>query len=102
MKTLLLLVCVLGSVSLFAQNLPVLDATPHPTVMFEHAQQATQQSIAMEQTLLHQSPFTSDHGDRPLWEFASKAPERPLGDLAREFKNEHEVVRKSDVVWINK
>ena len=59
------------------------------------------QAMAEEQSLLQPSAYTHAQGARPLWEVAKLPDAIPLGDVARALREEHTVVRKSEVVWVN-
>ena len=59
--------------------------------------------MGTEGTLLGDSVYSTEHGDRPLSDFpmdVTATNERPLGDIARELKKKHEsatkVVKVSD------
>lgn len=66
--------------------------------MPDHAAHASQHTLATEQDLLGNGNVTSAHGERPLWEFGSDKVERPLGDVAREYRNGHPA-EKARIVW---
>ena len=57
-------------------------------VMPEHPQHASQHPMGTEQSLLgDSSAVTIAHGERPLWECYDLKIERPLGDVAREYRD---------------
>ncbi len=61
-----------------------------------HNLHASQTPMQQEQNLLITSNNAYGHGERPLWEFAAKAPaEIPLGDVARLLRNQHAAARKA-------
>jgi hypothetical protein len=60
--------------------------TSNTYVMQEHPQHASQHDMATEQSLYNSGSVTTAHGERPLWEFGSDKVERPLGDIAREYR----------------
>lgn len=60
--------------------------TTNTYVMQEHPQHASQHPMASEQSLFNDGAVTTAHGERPLWEFGSDKVERPLGDVAREYR----------------
>jgi len=51
--------------------------------------------------LLEQTTYTSAKGERPLWEVAPEWHAIPLGDIARELKQEHATAKKAEIVWEN-
>lgn len=55
-------------------------------VMQDHPQHASNHDLATEQSLLGSGSIHEAHGERPLWEFGSDKVERPLGDVAREYR----------------
>ncbi len=59
----------------------------NPYVMPSHPEHAGQHAMATEQYLVGGGTATYAQGEQPLWQFGSdKAPERPLGDVAREYR----------------
>lgn len=56
-------------------------------IMQEHPQHADRHALATEQVLVGGGTMTEAHGERPLWEFGSDKVERPLGDVAREYRD---------------
>jgi hypothetical protein len=54
-----------------------------------------------EQSLLGTSTYVTAHGERPLWEFAPKVVEVPLGDIARTLRKERQIAKKSAAVFEN-
>jgi hypothetical protein len=102
MKTIFLLFCGLCATAAFGQNVgsaaSVLNAEPAPIAVTSHPAHATQKAMLSEQSLLGTSSFTYAHGERPLWEVAPKKVEVPLGDVARTYRKEHAVSKKSATV----
>jgi hypothetical protein len=39
------------------------------------------------------------HGERPAWEILGLPQPRPLGDVARDYRKEHEKAKKATIVW---
>lgn len=105
MKTVFFLFCVLFASAAFAQNVGAagnaLSNQPIRIAVPDHPEHAGQTPMLMEQSLLHNSTFTSAHGERPLWEVAPVKQEVPLGDVARACKKEHNIVKKSATVVEN-
>ena len=79
----------------------------YPTAQFM-ATPAMTNSVTMPdhtEPIVHRSLFESNlstfaRGEVPLWEVPGvwKAP-RPLGDVAREYREEHAKARKAVIVW---
>src|SRR5579864_839923 len=103
MKTALFVLCFLCATTALAQSAggSVGSAPLSSTVqMASHAERASQQSLAQEQSLLEQSNYFYAQGERPLWEVQplSKSRAVPLGDIARAFRKDHELVKKADII----
>jgi hypothetical protein len=75
-----------------------LSSEPQILRIPSHDLHASQSPMAVEQNLLITSCNTSAHGERPLWEVSKPAPEVPLGDVARLFRNQHATVKKAVMV----
>ena len=57
--------------------------------------------LAVEHPLVGGGPntYTYARGERPLWEFGPfSAPERPLGDVARDCRKEKQAAKKAEIV----
>ena len=79
----------------------VSSAEPQPLQFFSHPGHATHKPMAVEESLLQSSAYMSARGERPLWEVAKLPEAVPLGDIARALREEHEIAKKSEVVWVN-
>jgi hypothetical protein len=104
MKTVFFLFCVMCATAAFGQavaGVSVLSAEPVSIVPPSHPRQATHQDLLSEQSLLGTSVNISAHGERPLWEFAPKTVEVPLGDVARALREDHKVAKKSATIVEN-
>lgn len=107
MKTLvLILFLVLGSALAFGQVPILLGNSPmnsqiQPLQFYSNPQHATHHPMGEEQSLLQPSAYTHAQGERPLWEVARFPEATPLGDVARALREEHMVLKKSEVVWVN-
>lgn len=104
MKTTFFLFCVLCASAAAGQNAVgagALNAQPVPLTFPSRPEHASQKPMGREESILGNSENVSAHGERPLWEFASKRGEVPLGDIARELKKEHTVAKKSTSVFEN-
>lgn len=92
MKTTLFVLCFLCATAAFGQNAPVLNNVAQPTQFNDHVQHASPHTMGTEGTLLGDSAYATEHGDRPLSDFpmdVTATNERPLGDIARELKMKH-------------
>jgi hypothetical protein len=92
MKTTFFALCFLCATAAFGQSAPVLANNPQPTQFVDHVQHASPHSMGIEGTLLGDSAYSTEHGDRPMSDFAMEMTvtnERPLGDIARELKMKH-------------
>lgn len=79
-----------------------LSAQPQIFEVPSHPQRAAQQPAAREESLFEISTVTSAKGELALWE----APRQvtyvmPLGDVARLYRKEHEVMKKAVLVKEN-
>jgi hypothetical protein len=104
MKNATLMLVLLFSTGAFAQTAAgVLSNEPYMVEFTTHDSRATQKPLGREENLLGSAEgFNHEHGDRPLWEFASSSPvDMPLGDSARLLKKEHRSDKKATVVWQN-
>ncbi len=104
MKTACFIFCVLCVSTALGQNVAgtnVLSAQPVPLAFSSRPEHASAKSLAQEESILGTFCNVSAHGERPLWEFASKTVEVPLGDVARKLRKEHTVAKKSNAVFEN-
>ena len=101
---LLLAVCLTVAGNSAAQSAAGAGVTfdPQMTIIgFDHVQRATQIGLAQEQDLREKSEVTYAHGEKPLWEFMTLAPEESLGDVARSLKQERATEKKAVMSWSN-
>src|ERR1700693_191626 len=95
MKTALFVLCFLGATAALGQSTGSAgSATMSSTVqMSNHAERASQQPLAPEQSLMERSNYYFAQGERPLWEVQplSKSHPVPLGDIARMLRKEHAI-----------
>lgn len=100
---LLLVVCVGSTAFLHAQNIASSMANSRPQLLIlpDTPQQAMQMPMAVEHSLFEHGGSMSARGERPLWEVMPAVPHTPLGDIAREFRKQHESAPKAVVVWKN-
>jgi hypothetical protein len=65
----------------------------------DHPQHADYGSMRTETSLLG-STMTVAHGERPLSDFPDDGPApKPLGDVAREYRQEHAKAEKATRIW---
>lgn len=103
MKSAVFVLCFLCGTVAFGQSVggSVGGATLSSTVqMSSHPERASQTPMAVEQSLLENSNYIIAQGERPLWEVQppSQVREVPLGDIARMYRKDHELVKKADIV----
>jgi len=107
MKKLLFLACIfcaMSAVSAMGQaNIgTAVSADIEPFQMPDHTQIAAPHDLAPEHDLRGRPAYVSySQGERPLWEVFQLLPETPLGDMARAYRQEHALVRKASIVWVN-
>lgn len=105
MKIAVLILCFFCTTLAFGQvaalSSSATNAEPQPLQFYTHVQHATHQAMAPEASLLQPAAYLSAHGERPLWEVAKLPDVLPLGDVARALREEHQVTKKSEVIWVN-
>jgi hypothetical protein len=79
----------------------VLGGRAQQLVLEEHPERAEQHEMRRQENLLEHSQFSYEKGERPLWEFGAGPAPRPLGDVAREFRKQHALLKKADIIWEN-
>jgi hypothetical protein len=77
-----------------------LSAEPQIFHAPEHPAHASFAPIQSGTSIYPGTSYTSAQGDRPPSDFPQAAT-ASLGDIARELKKQHALVKKSDTVWIN-
>jgi len=99
MKATLFALFFLCATAALGQSASSLSNEPQAIQISSHPLHASQRSMQREQTLFITSNSVYGRGERPLWEFAAKAPaEIPLGDVARLLRNQHAIARKATKV----
>lgn len=103
LKTAIFVLCFLGATAALGQSVgstsgiaPVSNSVQMPS----HVELASQRPMAQEQNLLEHSTYYFAEGELPLWEVQSLLHSRPvpLGDIARAFRKDHELVKKADII----
>jgi len=101
MKKILLVLALLSTAAAFGQySGGYISSEPHPYSPPSHPAHASYAPIAQEQSLIANTSYISVQGDRPPSDFP-QPPQRPLGDIARELKTQHDQVKKARIVWEN-
>jgi hypothetical protein len=101
MKKIVFLFCVLSTSAAFAQYYGNSRSNQPQVYEFQgNPAHANYAPLASEQSILASASYTSAQGERRASDFPQ--PEAtPLGDVARELRKEHALLKKSKVVWIN-
>ena len=96
----LLAFCLISSAAAFAQYGAV-SGEAHPIVMPSHEQHASEGTLAPQRDLFVRTATAMAQGERPLWEFElpSKPQPTPLGDFARNYRQEHAHAKKAVKVF---
>jgi hypothetical protein len=70
------------------------------SVMFaDHPERASMHDMGAEQSLLGGGGVTYGQGEQPLWEFGHPSEVKPLGDIAREFRQQKLTAKKAEIVF---
>lgn len=92
--------CLFCATASFAQA-GLLGGEAQQLQMNEHVHHAEQHDMAHPQDIYEHSDYAFAQGERPLWEFGPVSHPKPLGDIAREFRKQHTLVKKADIIWEN-
>ncbi len=65
----------------------------------DHPMHASQGDLRPEQSLLGGNGVTTAHGERPMSDFPTYTYVKPLGDVAREYRETHAKAAKATIVW---
>ena len=76
------------------------SADPQILRVPEHDAHAGFAQVQSGTTLYPGTSYTLAQGERPPSDFP-QAASAPLGDIAREFKKQHALTKKSTTVWVN-
>ncbi len=100
-KTLLVLSLFVLTTAAFAQySGGYVSSEPQIFHSPEHPAHASFAPIKTEVSIYPGTSYISAQGDRPASDFP-QAASVSLGDIARELKKEHALVKKSTTVWVN-
>jgi len=77
-----------------------ISATAVPAQFPDHPLHAEPHGMAIERPIVGQGPntYTSEHGERPLWEFPNPEQAAPLGDIARAYRQKKLAAKKATMV----
>jgi len=65
----------------------------------DHPMHASQGSLRPETSLIGGSSYTYAQGERPMSDFPEYKYVKPLGDVAREYRQEHQGAAKATIRW---
>jgi len=77
-----------------------ISSEPQPYHAPDHPAHASFAPIRSEVSIYPGTSYLSAQGDRPASDFPQAAAPS-LGDIARELKKEHALLKKSTTVWVN-
>ena len=99
-----LLLLFIPALFLFSTVAHAQSALPNQPVILElpdHPLHAEPHSMATERPIVGGGPetYTYAHGEQPLWEFGHPNETKPLGDIARDLRQQKLAARKSNFVF---
>jgi hypothetical protein len=101
MKKVLFVLCLFSATAAFAQYAASsLNSEVTIPTFQSHDAHASYAAMSTGQSVLTSSSYASAQGERPASDFP-QAEAVSLGAFARDFKKQHEQVKKSRVVWVN-
>ena len=77
-----------------------ISSQAHPYHPPENPAHASRHTLAAEQYVLSGTAYSSAQGEKPAWELP-RAPEVPLGDIARRLRTDHATLKKARFVYEN-
>jgi hypothetical protein len=99
MKTTLFALCFLCATAAFGQSYPSMSA---PIVFGDHSYHAAAHSMATSTDILGGQDVIVGHGEVPLADIPMPViHETPLGDVARQVRQERLFAKKAQKVWEN-
>jgi hypothetical protein len=103
MKIALLATLVLCASAAFGQAAvsATLSAQPQVYSFDSHPGHAARMALAQESSINGGETYVVAQGERPLWEVATPVHEVPLGDSARELREQHLSAKKAIKSWQN-
>ena len=99
MNTTFFALCFLFATAAFGQTMPSMTSTFQ---VGSHAYHAGPHSVAGEGSILGGNGVFTGHGEMPLADIpVPEVPETPLGDVARQFRQERLYGKKAAKIWEN-
>lgn len=98
--TLLISFCLFVATAAFGQYVGSINSQPQFYPPPDHPAHASYAPMATERSVIGGTAYTMGQGDRSPSDFPQK-PQASLGDVAREFRKQHEHMKKARVVWNN-
>jgi hypothetical protein len=100
MRLTLIAFCLMCATAGFGQTASVLTNDPQPVTMTDHPGHASHHELATPQSILDESSYSYEKGERPISEFATPGPQpTALGDIARAYRKEHASVPKAEFIF---
>jgi len=100
MKTILLTLTIFCAAAAVAQTPgAVLSNEPQVLHLPDHPHLAEQAPMARERSLVGGGTYSYAQGERPLWEFGPVSEPKPLGDIARELRQQKQSAKKAEIVF---
>jgi hypothetical protein len=65
----------------------------------DHVERASMHDMGSEQSLIGGGGSTYAQGERPLWEFGHPTEPKPLGDIARELRQQKLTAKKAEIIF---
>jgi hypothetical protein len=100
MKTTLLVLFLFVTGAAFGQYGGSISSQAHPYRPPSNPAHASRHALAQEQSVLSGAVYAFAQGEKPAWELPQE-PIVPLGDVARELREEHAKLKKARVVYEN-
>ena len=84
-----------------AQTAAVLPNQPQIVELPDHPLHAEAHGMAQERPIVGGGPetYTYGHGEQPLWEFPDPKETKPLGDIARDYRQQKLAFKKAGIVF---
>ena len=100
-RLLLLFIPALFLFSTVAHAQSSVSSQPAVLQLPDHPLHAEPHPMATERPIVGGGPetYTYGHGEQPLWEFGHPNETKPLGDIARDFRQQKLAARKANFVF---
>ena len=102
MKITVFVLLLLCTAAAFGQAPAAIPSQAQPLVFNEHPLHAEPHAMACEKPIagVTSEYYSYAQGEQPLWQFGPVSVERPLGDVAREYRNgKLTAKKKSEIVF---